>query len=91
MGDDLSSYGFDGAFLWSGGRKTPVNRTHAEEPYIRKGKVHFSGTSLDGIIIYSYGDKSIIREMPVFSSGRDIDRERKLDVDDDDLFITNTQ
>lgn len=37
VGDDLYSYGFDGAYLWSGGRKTPVNRTHAEEPFIRKG------------------------------------------------------
>ncbi|XP_050357853.1 ryanodine receptor isoform X1 [Nymphalis io] len=45
VGDDLSSYGFDGAFLWSGGRKTPVNRTHAEEPYIRKGDV--IGCALD--------------------------------------------
>nr|XP_026484093.1 ryanodine receptor isoform X5 [Vanessa tameamea] len=45
VGDDLSSYGFDGAFLWSGGRKTPVNRTHAEEPFIRKGDV--IGCALD--------------------------------------------
>ncbi|XP_075987925.1 ryanodine receptor isoform X13 [Anticarsia gemmatalis] len=45
VGDDLYSFGFDGAFLWSGGRKTPVNRTHAEEPYIRKGDV--IGCALD--------------------------------------------
>nr|XP_049707633.1 ryanodine receptor isoform X46 [Helicoverpa armigera] len=45
VGDDLYSYGFDGAYLWSGGRKTPVNRTHAEEPYIRKGDV--IGCALD--------------------------------------------
>nr|QCQ29110.1 ryanodine receptor [Spodoptera frugiperda] len=45
VGDDLYSYGFDGAYLWSGGRKTQVNRTHAEEPYIRKGDV--IGCALD--------------------------------------------
>nr|QCQ73687.1 ryanodine receptor [Mythimna separata] len=45
VGDDLYSYGFDGAYLWSGGRKTMVNRTHHEEPYIRKGDV--IGCALD--------------------------------------------
>ncbi|XP_039761395.1 ryanodine receptor isoform X13 [Pararge aegeria] len=45
VGDDLYSYGFDGAYLWSGGRKTPVNRTHEEEPFIRKGDV--IGCALD--------------------------------------------
>nr|AXA98483.1 Ryanodine receptor [Sesamia inferens] len=45
VGDDLYSYGFDGAYLWSGGRKTMVNRTHQEEPYIRKGDV--IGCALD--------------------------------------------
>ncbi|XP_038217173.1 ryanodine receptor isoform X36 [Zerene cesonia] len=45
VGDDLYSFGFDGAYLWSGGRKTPVNRTHSEEPFIRKGDV--IGCALD--------------------------------------------
>ncbi|KPJ17609.1 Ryanodine receptor 44F [Papilio machaon] len=45
VGDDLYSFGFDGAHLWVGGRKTPVNRTHAEEPFIRKGDV--IGCALD--------------------------------------------
>lgn len=38
VGDDLYSFGFDGAYLWSGGRKTPVNRSNPEEPFIRKSK-----------------------------------------------------
>ncbi|XP_073986803.1 ryanodine receptor isoform X3 [Rhodnius prolixus] len=38
VGDDLYSYGFDGAALWTGGRKTIV-LPHATEPYIRKGDV----------------------------------------------------
>lgn len=37
VGDDLYSYGFDGAFLWSGGRSTPV-LNNPREPYIRKSK-----------------------------------------------------
>ncbi|XP_049775985.1 ryanodine receptor [Schistocerca cancellata] len=38
VGDDLYSYGFDGAYLWTGGRKTHVlNNTN--EPYIKKGDV----------------------------------------------------
>ncbi|KAI5643469.1 ryR domain-containing protein [Phthorimaea operculella] len=45
VGDDLYSYGFDGAYLWSGGRRTPVNRTHTQEPFIRKGDV--IGCALD--------------------------------------------
>lgn len=44
VGDDLFSFGYDGAFLWTGGRKTEVV-TGATEPYIRKGDV--IGCSLD--------------------------------------------
>ncbi|XP_023168844.1 ryanodine receptor isoform X8 [Drosophila hydei] len=39
VGDDLYSFGFDGAHLWTGGRKTLVVDTLPEEPYIRKGDV----------------------------------------------------
>lgn len=38
VGDDLYSFGFDGANLWSGGRKTLVI-AGASEPFIRKGDV----------------------------------------------------
>nr|ALL55473.1 ryanodine receptor [Spodoptera exigua] len=51
VGDDLYSYGFDGAYLWSGGRKTQVNRTHLEEPYIGKGDVIASALNLTVPII----------------------------------------
>lgn len=39
VGDDLYSFGFDGAFLWTGGRRTLVVDSQPEEPYIRKGDV----------------------------------------------------
>lgn len=39
VGDDLYSFGFDGAFLWSGGRSTQVI-SNPREPYIRKSKSH---------------------------------------------------
>ncbi|XP_017836906.1 ryanodine receptor isoform X16 [Drosophila busckii] len=39
VGDDLYSFGFDGAFLWTGGRKSLVVDSLPEEPYIRKGDV----------------------------------------------------
>lgn len=39
VGDDLYSFGFDGAYLWTGGRKTLVTDVIPEEPYIRKGDV----------------------------------------------------
>ncbi|KRF97582.1 uncharacterized protein Dwil_GK20678, isoform D [Drosophila willistoni] len=39
VGDDLYSFGFDGAYLWTGGRKTLVVDALVEEPYIRKGDV----------------------------------------------------
>ncbi|XKL68210.1 hypothetical protein PGB90_003701 [Kerria lacca] len=44
VGDDLYSFGFDGANLWTGGRKTSVI-PDAKEPLIRKGDV--IGCSLD--------------------------------------------
>lgn len=44
VGDDLYSFGFDGAYLWTGGRKSLV-LPGAEEPYIRKGDV--VGCALD--------------------------------------------
>lgn len=37
VGDDLYSFGFDGAFLWTGGRSTQVRNKNAE-PYIRKSE-----------------------------------------------------
>ncbi|XP_050744260.1 ryanodine receptor isoform X15 [Drosophila biarmipes] len=39
VGDDLYSFGFDGAYLWTGGRKTAVMDALPEEPFIRKGDV----------------------------------------------------
>ncbi|KRJ98422.1 ryanodine receptor isoform X9 [Drosophila yakuba] len=39
VGDDLYSFGFDGAYLWTGGRKTLVVDALPEEPFIRKGDV----------------------------------------------------
>ncbi|XP_033253281.1 ryanodine receptor-like [Drosophila miranda] len=39
VGDDLYSFGFDGANLWTGGRKSLVVDAITEEPYIRKGDV----------------------------------------------------
>lgn len=44
VGDDLYSFGFDGAHLWTGGRKTQVVH-NATEPYIRKSDV--IGCALD--------------------------------------------
>ncbi|XP_043197981.1 ryanodine receptor-like isoform X5 [Amphibalanus amphitrite] len=38
VGDDLFSFGFDGAHLWTGGRKNEVFRQESE-PYIRKNDV----------------------------------------------------
>nr|AHW99829.1 ryanodine receptor [Sogatella furcifera] len=59
VGDDLYSYGFDGANLWTGGRKTCV-LPHATEPFIRKGDV--IGVSLDltvPIITFSFNGSPI--------------------------------
>ncbi|KQS70834.1 uncharacterized protein Dere_GG23389, isoform B [Drosophila erecta] len=39
VGDDLYSFGFDGAYLWTGGRRTLVVDALPEEPFIRKGDV----------------------------------------------------
>ncbi|XP_030563349.1 ryanodine receptor isoform X21 [Drosophila novamexicana] len=39
VGDDLYSFGFDGAHLWTGGRKSLVVDALPEEPFIRKGDV----------------------------------------------------
>ncbi|XP_014216363.1 ryanodine receptor-like [Copidosoma floridanum] len=44
VGDDLYSCGFDGAFLWTGGRKT-LTMQNKIEPFIRKSDV--IGCSLD--------------------------------------------
>lgn len=44
VGDDLYSFGFDGAYLWTGGRKTQVVH-NVTEPYIRKSDV--IGCALD--------------------------------------------
>ncbi|KAJ8982742.1 hypothetical protein NQ317_014040 [Molorchus minor] len=46
VGDDLYSYGFDGAYLWSGGRSTRVVRDN-QEPYIRKFSADVVGCALD--------------------------------------------
>lgn len=35
VGDDLYSFGFDGAYLWTGGRNTRIVND-AVEPYIKK-------------------------------------------------------
>lgn len=45
VGDDLYSFGFDGAYFWTGGRKTLVVDQLPEEPFIRKGDV--VGVALD--------------------------------------------
>lgn len=44
VGDDLYSFGFDGAYLWTGGRKTQIIH-NPNEPYIRKTDV--IGCALD--------------------------------------------
>ena len=36
MGDDLFSFGFDGANLWTGGRSSMVLPSHSQ-PFIKKG------------------------------------------------------
>ncbi|XP_052843599.1 ryanodine receptor isoform X17 [Drosophila gunungcola] len=55
VGDDLYSFGFDGAYFWTGGRKTPVVDALPEEPFIRKGDV--IGVAIDlsvPIITFSF-------------------------------------
>ncbi|XP_023317849.1 ryanodine receptor isoform X1 [Trichogramma pretiosum] len=44
VGDDLYSFGYDGCYLWTGGRKTQVME-HERVPYIQKGDT--IGCSLD--------------------------------------------
>ena len=44
VGDDLYSFGYDGSYLWTGGRKTQVMHD-ITEPYIKKGDV--IGCALD--------------------------------------------
>lgn len=52
VGDDLYSFGFDGAFLWTGGKKTAVLQQIPLEPYIRKGDVIGVALDLNVPIIY---------------------------------------
>lgn len=52
MGDDLYSFGFDGAFLWTGGKSTAVLQDLPYQPYIRKGDVIGVALDLNVPIIY---------------------------------------
>lgn len=52
VGDDLYSFGFDGAYLWTGGKKTAVVRNVPPEPFIRKGDVIGVAFDLNIPIIY---------------------------------------
>lgn len=52
VGDDLYSFGFDGAFLWTGGKYTPVLPELPLQPYIRKGDVIGVALDLNVPIIY---------------------------------------
>lgn len=45
VGDDLFSYGFDGVFFWSAGRRTQVVFSNISEPFIKKNDV--IGCTLD--------------------------------------------
>ncbi|KAK7790957.1 hypothetical protein R5R35_007854 [Gryllus longicercus] len=59
VGDDLYSFGFDGACLWTGGRRTQVV-ADAKEPFIRKGDV--VGCALDltvPIITFSFNGRPV--------------------------------
>ncbi|KAL3284793.1 hypothetical protein HHI36_018934 [Cryptolaemus montrouzieri] len=65
VGDDLYSYGFDGAYLWTGGRTTQVI-AKSTEPYIKKSDV--VGCALDltvPIITFTFNG------MPIRGSFRD--------------------
>lgn len=60
VGDDLYSFGFDGAFLWTGGKSTAVLQELPEQPYIRKGDV--IGVSLDltvPIIYFTFNGQKV--------------------------------
>ncbi|XP_037033206.1 ryanodine receptor isoform X4 [Bradysia coprophila] len=52
VGDDLYSFGFDGAFLWTGGKSTAVLSDLPLEPYIRKNDVVGVALDLSVPIIY---------------------------------------
>ncbi|XP_050093132.1 ryanodine receptor isoform X16 [Anopheles aquasalis] len=45
VGDDLFSYGFDGVYFWSAGRRTRIVQSEVTEPFIKKGDV--IGCTLD--------------------------------------------
>ena len=60
VGDDLYSYGFDGAYFWTGGRKTSVVQDSPSEPFIKKGDV--VGCALDlsvPIITFTFNGKRV--------------------------------
>ncbi|XP_018801106.1 PREDICTED: ryanodine receptor isoform X11 [Bactrocera latifrons] len=60
VGDDLYSFGFDGAHLWTGGRRTLVVNDLPHEPYIRKGDV--IGVTIDlsiPIITFSFNGSKV--------------------------------
>ncbi|XP_039954485.1 ryanodine receptor isoform X18 [Bactrocera tryoni] len=60
VGDDLYSFGFDGAHLWTGGRRTLVVNDLPQEPYIRKGDV--IGVTIDlsiPIITFSFNGSKV--------------------------------
>lgn len=52
VGDDLYSFGFDGVYLWTGGKRTAVIRDIPIEPFIRKGDVIGVALDLNIPIIY---------------------------------------
>lgn len=59
-GDDLYSYGFDGAYLWTGGKKTAVVQDPTTEPFIKKGDV--IGCALDlsvPIITFTFNGRHV--------------------------------
>ncbi|XP_055904494.1 ryanodine receptor isoform X6 [Eupeodes corollae] len=60
VGDDLYSFGFDGAYFWTGGRKTQIVENLPDEPFIRKGDV--IGVALDlavPIITFSFNGMKV--------------------------------
>ncbi|XP_017464405.1 PREDICTED: ryanodine receptor [Rhagoletis zephyria] len=60
VGDDLYSFGFDGAYLWTGGRRTLIVNHLPEEPFIRKGDV--IGVTIDlsiPIITFSFNGNKV--------------------------------
>lgn len=60
VGDDLYSFGFDGAHLWSGGRSIPVV-SNPSQPLIRKGDVIGCGLDLNvPIITFTFNGARIL-------------------------------